>query len=48
MARDVLCEVDRCTYWGDGNQCRADKIYVVSHTEEPNKWTGPKGTTFGL
>jgi hypothetical protein len=31
MAQDVLCEVDNCTYWGSGNKCNADAIYVVSH-----------------
>jgi len=30
LAKDVLCEVNNCTYWGDGNQCHADAIYVVS------------------
>ncbi|GAE27509.1 hypothetical protein JCM9140_3659 [Halalkalibacter wakoensis JCM 9140] len=32
MAQDVLCEVNNCVYWAHGNQCEADKIYVVSHT----------------
>ncbi|MCI1693682.1 DUF1540 domain-containing protein [Aneurinibacillus aneurinilyticus] len=31
MAKDVLCEVNNCTYWGNGNKCTADEIYVVSH-----------------
>lgn len=31
MAKDVLCEVNNCTYWGHGNKCSADSIYVVSH-----------------
>lgn len=31
MAQDVLCEVNNCTYWGSGNKCSADAIYVVSH-----------------
>jgi hypothetical protein len=33
MARDieVLCEVENCNYWGQGNRCQADAIYVVSH-----------------
>lgn len=30
MAEDVLCEVQNCHYWRDGNQCGADRIYVVS------------------
>ncbi|RAL25649.1 DUF1540 domain-containing protein [Thermoflavimicrobium daqui] len=29
MPKDVLCEVNSCTYWGDGNLCKADEIYVV-------------------
>jgi hypothetical protein len=32
MAQDVLCEVNNCVYWKQGNQCSATKIYVVSHT----------------
>lgn len=31
MAKDVLCEVNNCTYWGNGNKCTTDEIYVVSH-----------------
>ncbi|QFT90312.1 hypothetical protein FIU87_16730 [Bacillus sp. THAF10] len=31
MPREVLCEVKNCNYWGQGNQCQADEIYVVSH-----------------
>ncbi|WP_078379292.1 DUF1540 domain-containing protein [Sutcliffiella halmapala] len=33
MAKDVevLCEVENCNYWGQGNRCNADAIYVVSH-----------------
>ena len=31
MAQDVLCEVNNCSYWGSGNKCKADAIYVVSH-----------------
>ena len=33
MAREVevLCEVSNCHYWGQGNLCNADAIYVVSH-----------------
>ena len=32
MAKDVLCEVNNCTFWANGNKCSADRIYVVSHT----------------
>lgn len=31
MPKDVLCEVNNCTYWGEGNRCVADQIYVISH-----------------
>jgi hypothetical protein len=34
LAQDVLCEVNNCTYWGQGNKCNADAIYVVSNTTE--------------
>jgi hypothetical protein len=34
LAKDVLCEVKNCTYWGQGNTCTADAIYVVSHHGE--------------
>lgn len=32
MAQDVLCSVNNCQYWSDGNQCSAEQIYVVSQT----------------
>lgn len=32
MAQDVLCEVNNCQYWRNGNKCNAESIYVVSHT----------------
>lgn len=31
LAKDVLCEVNNCMYWEQGNKCAADAIYVVSH-----------------
>ncbi|OZI10707.1 DUF1540 domain-containing protein [Bacillus sp. FJAT-42315] len=31
MAKDVLCEVNNCTFWAQGNKCSAEAIYVVSH-----------------
>lgn len=37
MAQDVLCEVNNCKYWGEGNKCTADAIYVVSHKGEQAK-----------
>ncbi|MFY4777277.1 DUF1540 domain-containing protein [Metabacillus sp. RGM 3146] len=30
----IMCEVHNCSYWGSGNHCTADEIYVVSHTGE--------------
>ena len=32
MAEDVLCSVNSCHFWEDGNKCNASSIYVVSHT----------------
>jgi hypothetical protein len=32
VAKDVLCEVNNCSFWANGNKCSADQIYVVSHT----------------
>ncbi|MXQ54478.1 DUF1540 domain-containing protein [Shimazuella alba] len=34
MPKDVMCEVNNCTYWGQGNRCEADQIYVVAQHEE--------------
>lgn len=34
MAQEVLCEVNNCTYWGSGNKCTAEAIYVVSKNGE--------------
>ncbi|QCS51614.1 DUF1540 domain-containing protein [Priestia flexa] len=31
MSQNVLCEVNNCHYWKQGNRCGADEIYVVSH-----------------
>lgn len=31
MAQDVLCEVNSCKYWANGNKCAASSIYVVSN-----------------
>ncbi len=30
MAKDVLCEVNSCTYWAAGNKCNASSIYIVN------------------
>lgn len=30
MAKDVLCEVDSCRHWSNGNRCAAEQIYIVS------------------
>lgn len=34
MAQDVLCEVNNCRFWEQGNRCSAEEIYVVSHSGE--------------
>ncbi len=31
LCTDVLCEVNNCKFWANGNKCSADAIYVVSH-----------------
>ncbi|WP_339172807.1 DUF1540 domain-containing protein [Anoxybacillus sp. FSL W8-1294] len=31
MVKDVLCEVQNCQFWSQGNRCSADVIYVISH-----------------
>lgn len=31
MAKDVLCEVNSCKFWTEGNNCDASQIYVVSN-----------------
>ncbi len=31
MQQEVLCEVNNCQYWANGNKCSAEKIYVVSN-----------------
>lgn len=31
MPENVLCEVNNCTFWGEGNNCNAEEIYVVSY-----------------
>lgn len=31
MAQDVLCEVNNCVHYKEGNRCGASEIYVVSH-----------------
>lgn len=30
MAKDVLCEVNSCKFWANGNKCNASSIYVVN------------------
>ena len=31
MAKDVLCEVNNCKFWANGNKCNATSIYVVNN-----------------
>lgn len=35
MAQSVLCEVNSCKNWEQGNKCTADFIYVVSVENKP-------------
>jgi hypothetical protein len=42
MATDVLCEVNSCKYWGNGDKCNASSIYVVNHR---GKQAGDSGET---
>lgn len=28
MAKDVVCSVDSCNFWGQGNKCQAESIMV--------------------
>lgn len=34
MAKDVVCEVDSCVFWSEGNRCNAEQIYVVSNVSK--------------
>ncbi|MDN4524987.1 DUF1540 domain-containing protein [Fictibacillus fluitans] len=35
MKLEVLCNVENCKYWAEGDQCVADSIYVIGmHGEE--------------
>ena len=34
MAQDVLCEVNNCTFWSEGNKCDASSIFVVSNVAD--------------
>lgn len=43
MAKDVLCEVNSCKYWGHGNMCHADAIYVISSTNSVAETTDHTG-----
>ncbi|WP_081949577.1 DUF1540 domain-containing protein [Paenibacillus durus] len=29
MAKDVLCEVNTCTYWANENKCNAESIFIA-------------------
>lgn len=32
MPQNVKCEVNNCSFWGSGNMCKADEIFVISNT----------------
>jgi hypothetical protein len=31
MKVEVLCNVQNCKYWANGDKCVADSIYVIGH-----------------
>ncbi len=31
---EVICSVTNCEYWGEGNVCRADKIWINNNLGE--------------
>lgn len=33
MAKDVLCEVNTCRNWSNGNKCSAETIYIVAQSK---------------
>ena len=37
MAKDVLCEVNSCKFWANGNKCAAPSIYVVSREKKASR-----------
>lgn len=38
MAKDVLCEVNSCTFWANENKCNAESILVAFNTsQEPTR-----------
>ncbi|WP_174727431.1 DUF1540 domain-containing protein [Mesobacillus harenae] len=35
MATEVLCNVENCKYWAEGDKCVADSIFVIGeHSRE--------------
>ncbi|GAA3409585.1 DUF1540 domain-containing protein [Paenibacillus hodogayensis] len=46
MAKDVLCEVNSCKFWANGNKCNASSIYVVSHSSHARTSTETDCKTF--
>jgi len=32
LEQNILCEVNNCHFWKNGNHCGAEEIYVVSHS----------------
>jgi len=32
LEQNILCEVNNCHFWKNGNHCSAEEIYVVSHS----------------
>jgi hypothetical protein len=46
MAKDVKCEVQNCNYWGQGNSCSAESIYVVTHSQKASNFEETDCRTF--
>ena len=40
MGQRINCEVNNCSYWGEGNKCQADEISVVSKKGKQAKTSG--------
>lgn len=38
-APDVLCAINACVFWRDGDQCTADTIQIIGHQAEERRDT---------
>ncbi|MRX74282.1 DUF1540 domain-containing protein [Bacillus lacus] len=46
MAQQVLCEVNNCHYWKQGNKCTADQIFVITHKRNAEELRDTDCSTF--